>query len=227
MAEARRVLDVVFARANVRVAFRVGLGEEVPAELPEGGFIVATLHGDLQRCVTPGSSLLYTEFGGHGEGDGARRLERAPVHVCPAIFARHPDTMAMMVKARARLLADARGGALYPAILGRAVGELLAHEIGHQLLGCDNRGERRSWRCHDRLPRSLMNKAGERGFLDRTGVVIEPTQYTSFWREDFPAPGTYEDRGPEGVDQLPPDAQAVLDDILPVAPALAEVAPCP
>jgi hypothetical protein len=227
MTEAKRVLDAVYARANLRVAFRVGLGEEVPPDLPEGGFIVATLHGDLHRCVTPRSSLLSAEFGGYGEGDATQRLVRAPVHVCPAIFLRHPDTMAAMIKARARLLADPRSAALYTTLVGRAIGELLAHEIGHQLLGCDNSGERRLWRCHDRLPHSLMNKGGDRTFFDRTGVVITPTQYTSFWREDFPAPGTYEDQGVVAVNALPLDGQAVLDRILPVPPALAESPPCP
>ncbi len=226
MTEAKRVLEAIYARANVRFVFHAGLGEELPATLPAGTFIDATVHGLLRDCVTPRSSLLSTEFGGYGEGDGARRLVMAPVHVCPAIFTRHPDTMAAMIKSRARILAEDGGAALYTAILGRALGELLAHEIGHQLLGCDNRGERRTWRCHDRLPRSLMNKAGERSFFDRTGVVIKPTQYTSYWRDDFPAPGTYEDQGVGAVDALPPEGQAVLDRILPVPPALAELAPC-
>ncbi|MFT3764702.1 MAG: hypothetical protein QM820_04175 [Minicystis sp.] len=226
LTEAKRVVDSIYARVNLRVAFAAGLDERLPTTLPPGTFIEATLHGDLRRCVTPRSSLLNTEFGGYGEGDGARRLDRSPVHLCPAIFARHPDTMAAMVKRRARLLADPAGAALYTTIVGRALGELLAHEIGHQLLGCDNRGERRSWRCHDRLPSSLMNKAGERSFLDRTGILIKPTQYASYWRDDFPAPGTYEDRGVEAINRLPPDGRAVLDRILPVPPALPEVS-CP
>ncbi len=227
VAEAKRVLEAIYARANVRFAFQVGLGEELPATLPAGSFIEATVHGRLRDCVTPRSSLLSTEFGGYGEGDGARRLVTAPIHVCPEIFTRHPDTMAAMIKDRARILAQEGGAALYAAIVGRALGELLAHEVGHQLLGCDNRGERRTWRCHDRLPNSLMNKAGERSFTDRTGVTIKPTQYASFWRADFPAPGTYQDDGIAAIDRLPPDGQAVLDRILPVAPALAEALPCP
>jgi hypothetical protein len=224
--EAKRTVLAVYDRVNLRVAFR-SLGEGLPTELPSDAFMMATLHGDLRACVTPRSSLLHTEFGGYGEGDGTRRLDRSPVHVCPAIFARHPDTMAAMVKDRARLLADESAAPLYEAIVGRAVGELLAHEIGHQLLGCDNRGERRFWRCHDRLPHSLMNKAGERSFTDRTGVVIEPTQYASYWRSDFPAAGTFEDRGLAAINRLPDDGQAVLDRILPVPPALAEDVPCP
>jgi hypothetical protein len=226
IAEAKRALDAIFSAVNVRVAFHVGLGEDVPAELPEGGFIEATIHGSLRGCVTPRSSLLSTEFGGYAEGDSGKRLLRAPVHVCPAIFARHPDTMAAMVKNRARLLADDRSARLYTTIVGRALGELLAHEIGHQLLGCDMRGERRFWRCHDRLPKSLMNKAGERSFSDRTGVTIVPTATTSYWRDDFPDKASYEDGGVDAINRLPPEGQAVLDRILPVPPALREVAPC-
>ncbi|APR86674.1 hypothetical protein A7982_12023 [Minicystis rosea] len=227
LSEARRVIASIYARVNLRLVLQAGFGEPIPEGLPPGGFIQATLHGDLRRCVTPRSSLLNTEFGGYGEGDGTRRLDRSPVHACPAIFARHPDTMAAIVKRRERLLSDEESAELYATIVGRAMGELLAHEIGHQLLGCDNRGERRSWRCHDRLPQSLMNKAGERSFSDRTGIVIKPTQYSSYFREDFPKPGTYEDRGVEAVNRLPPDGQAVLDRLLPVPPALAEAAPCP
>jgi hypothetical protein len=227
MEHAKRALEAVFSSVNVRIAFRVGLDEEAPVELPAGGFIQAWVHGALASCVTPRSSLLSTEFGGYAEGDSLERLVRAPVHVCPAIFTRHPDTMAAMVKSRARIFGDEQGAAVYATVVGRALGELLAHEIGHQLIGCDTRGERRSWRCHDRLPHSLMNKAGERSFLDRTGVALRPTATSSFWRDDFPAPGTYEDHGTAAIDRLPPDAQAVLDEILPVAPALAELRPCP
>jgi hypothetical protein len=226
MTHAKRTLEAIYAGANVRVAFRVGLGEELPATLPPGGFIEATVHGDLGRCVPPRGNPFYTEFGGYGEGDSGQRLVRAPVHVCPAIFARHPDTMAAMVKHRARLLAGEDGATLYAMIVGRALGELLAHEIGHQLLGCDYRGERRTWRCHDRLAHSLMNKAGERSFSDRTGITLTATPYSSTWRDDFPAPGTYEDHGVTAINRMPPEEQAVLDRILPVPPGLAEEAPC-
>jgi hypothetical protein len=226
MTEAKRAFDAIFEGANVRAAFRVGLAEDVPAGLPAGTFIEAVIHGSLRSCVTPRSSALATEFGGYGEGDSLKRLVAAPVHVCPAIFARHPDTMAEMVRRRARLLADDRGAVLYTTIVGRALGELLAHEVGHQLIGCDTRGERRLWRCHDRLPHSLMNKAGERSFTDRTGVVLVATAQGSVWRDDFPAPGTYEDHGAAAIDRLPADAQAVIDDILPVPPALREEPPC-
>jgi hypothetical protein len=176
--------------------------------------------------VTPRSSLLNTEFGGYAEGDGTRRLDRSPVHLCPAIFARRPDTMAALVRHRVELLTDEQGAALYVAILGRAIGELLAHEVGHQLLGCDNRGERRTWRCHDRGAHDLMNKAGERSFTDRTGVTIKATAYTSHWRDDFPAPGTYEDGGVAAIDRLSATDQAALEAILPAPPALAEEMPC-
>jgi hypothetical protein len=70
--------------------------------LGSGGFIEATVHGRLQSCVTPRSSLLSTEFGGYAEGDSGQRLLLAPVHVCPGIFVKHPDTMEAMVKRRAR-----------------------------------------------------------------------------------------------------------------------------
>jgi hypothetical protein len=230
-AEARKAFDAIYREVNVRVVWDIGLGERLPPQLDQGGFaegrfIEATLHGSLQSCVTPGSSLLYTEFGGHADGTSLKRLLSAPVHVCPAIFARHPDALAWMVKSRARLLNDARGAELYPSIVGRAIAETLAHEIGHQLLGCDTSGARRLLRCHDRLPKSLMNKAGERSFLDRTGILIKPTQYSSTVREDFPAQGSFEDHGVEAINRLPPDGQAVLDRILPVPGALAPEVPC-
>lgn len=230
--EAKRAIDAIYREVNVRVVWDLGLGERLPAQLDEGGFaagrfIEATLHGSLESCVTPGSSLLYTEFGGHADGTSLKRLLSAPVHVCPAIFARHPDALAWMVKNRERLLHDASGGHLYASIVGRAIAETLAHEVGHQLLGCDTSGEKRLLRCHDRLSSSLMNKAGERSFLDRTGILIKPTQYSSTVREDFPAKGSYEDHGVEAINRLSPEGQAVLDRILPVPGALAAEVPCP
>jgi hypothetical protein len=227
MIEAKRVIEAVLARANLRVAFRAWLGEELPATIPEGGFIEATMHGDVLRCVPPRQNPMFTEFGGYGEGDDQRRLTRAKVHVCPAVFARHPDTMAAMIKHRARLLAKVETATLFTTIAGRALGELLAHEIAHQLLGCDRRGERRSWRCHDRLPHSLMNRGGERSFSDRTGVTLRATALSSTWRDDFGAPGTYEDRGVAAVNHLSSEDQAVIDRILPVPPALVEAGACP
>lgn len=231
-AEAKRAFDAIYVEANVRAVWAIGLGERLPPQLDDGGFaagrfIEATLHGDLQRCVTPGSSILYTEFGGHADGTSLKRLLSAPVHVCPAIFARHPDTMAWMVKSQMRFLRAEPAAALYASVLGRLIAETLAHEVGHQLLGCDTSGEKRLLRCHDRLARSLMNKAGERSFEDRTGIRIKPTQYSSVTREDFPGKGTYEDHGVEAINRIPPDGQAVLDRILPVPGALAPELPCP
>ncbi|MEO5730012.1 MAG: hypothetical protein ABI134_27490, partial [Byssovorax sp.] len=65
-AEAKRAIDAIHAAVNVRVVRYIGLEERLPSQFEEGGFakgrfIEATLHGALQRYVTPGSSLLYTE----------------------------------------------------------------------------------------------------------------------------------------------------------------------
>ena len=227
MEEAKRALDAIYAGVNLRAAFQVGLGEDVPAALGPGGFIEATVHGGLRSCVPARSNPLTTEYGGYADGDSGQRLLRAPVHVCPAIFARHPDTMEVMVKHRARLLADPRRPrrSTSPPWDGPSA-TCSPTRSATALLGCDMSGARRFWRCHDRLPHSLMNKAGERSFTDRTGIAIVPTAISSFWRDDFPAPGTFEDRGVAGIDRLPPDGQEVLDRILPVPPALAEATPC-
>lgn len=113
----------------------------------------------------------------------------------------------------------------HASIVGRAIAETLAHEVDHQLLGRDTGGEKRLLRCHDRLPSSLMNKAGERSFLDRTGILIKPTPYSSAVREDFPAKGWFEDHGAEAVNRLSPEGHAVLDRIPPVPGAVAVVPP--
>jgi hypothetical protein len=232
LGEARRTLDFIYSGVNLRTVWQVGFGEELPDQFDEGGFaegkfIAATLHGGMRACATPPSSFMNTEFGGYAAGESGKRLMSAPVHVCPAIVARHPDTMAWMVKNRGKLFAGAERTTLYATIVGRAIGELLAHEIGHQLLGCETGPTGRALSCHDRIPDSLMNKAGERSFSERTGIVLKPGQYSAAGRDDFPGPGTYQDHGIEGINRLPPEGQAVLDRILPVPPALAPDPPCP
>jgi hypothetical protein len=230
LAEARRALDAIYDSVNLRIVFDVEFHQSLPAELvsrgfAEGSFIDAVLHGDVLQCVTPRSTIVYTDFGGYAEGRGDRRLLNAPVHVCPGVFAKHDDSMAWMVAHREKLLADPRGKLLYVTIIGRAVGELLAHEIGHQLLGCETREAGWSARCHDLTPGTLMNNAGERSFTARTGIVLKPAPY-GIVRADFPAPGSYEDRGVAALNRLSPYAQSVLDRLLPVPPALARYAPC-
>ena len=63
--EAKRAIDAIYERVNLRVVWSFALGEELPPQLLPGGFaaghlIEATLHGDPNRGATPRSSLTST-----------------------------------------------------------------------------------------------------------------------------------------------------------------------
>jgi hypothetical protein len=97
---------------------------------------------------------------------------------------------------------------LWIEIMGRLIGETIAHEICHALLAFAIPTGHNS----PSVPWDLMNNGFQRSFLQRTGIEITD-------RPNFPAPGSYRDGGIAAIGGLLTVNQARIDGVFPVPPA--------
>ena len=95
-------------------------------------------------------------------------------------------------------------------IMARLMGETMAHEIHHALLG--------GWagfvggHNSPAIPFDLMNQGNTRGWFQRTGIEIRDPA-------NFRKPGSYRDGGLTAMGTLQPVNQAKVDSVFPVPPA--------
>jgi len=102
---------------------------------------------------------------------------------------------------------DERLMTLWIEVMSRLIGETIAHEIFHSLLGDAGFTE-----GHNKPPIiwDIMNQGFDRGFTQRTGIRITD--------EGFPTEGTYVIGTMSDINQLTPTNQAKVDGYLPVPP---------
>jgi hypothetical protein len=97
---------------------------------------------------------------------------------------------------------------LWIEIMGRLMGENIAHEIHHSLLAFAIPTGHNA----PPIPWDLMNRGGERPWIQRTGIEILDTA-------NFPNPGTYNDGGIGAISGVQTVNQARVDSVFPVPPA--------
>jgi hypothetical protein len=102
-------------------------------------------------------------------------------------------------------------------IMSRLLGETIAHEIHHALLGgwpgfMSGHNPPAPFGSPPLIPFDLMNRGTERSWLQRTGIEILNLA-------NFPQPGSYRDGGMYAISGMQPANQVKVDSVFPVPPA--------
>jgi hypothetical protein len=208
------VVDILLRNANVRTVWRPApFGEPLPAHLAAGGFAVGkfnalTIHGAVVSSGIAGRT-------GAAGGIGPAKPDE-PIDIYPGAFTTAgtdiaADVAAIVARIAAVNITDPQLKTLWIEIMSRLLGETIAHEIHHSLLGFA--GLDATGHNSPPIPFDLMNRGTERGWLQRTGIeILDPA--------NFPQPGSYRDGGVFAISGLLQTNQTRIDATLPVPPAL-------
>jgi hypothetical protein len=180
MTAAKQVCDFILSTVNVRTIWNVpAFRERLPAQFATGGLgagrvTTATIQGDPP---TPG--LLGQTFTPAGAAVFSERID-----IFPGAFddpfsgsaAEEVDDMTRAAVASISHLANVSSMEKMKVIdlMGRLIGETLAHEIGHSLIGSGvlggAGGHNPASGAAGALLHSLMNAGRDRSLTDRTGI---------------------------------------------------------
>lgn len=207
IAEAKRTVEAVLAKSNVRVYWQLGgFNELIPGHVPVANVMVATI-----RNVGGGPVVAGVTHGPGGVGQFNETIEVFPgVYDDTNATDVDTETQALILQLESSLATDPALVAVAAKVYGRLIGETLAHEIVHGLL----------WTTIDAsahnnpdIAGDLMNNGVSRSFAQRTGM--ENTAQTS------PVlPSHFVDHGVGAVNSLQATNQALMDTNFPVPPAL-------
>lgn len=215
LAEARRTSEHLLRKANVRMIWRVGASpaETLPPHVAGGEVIALTLRGEppLQPDGSPSGLEGRTD---HGSGVIGTTVANETISVWPGAFDNvipgdptfvDVETNALVIQLASQTVSDPVMEGFAVKVIGRLIGEVMAHEIVHALIGTVH------------LPvatdvNSLMEVGGNRSFRQRTG--LEDTAHTS------PVdPANFVDHGIAAIGGIGVTNQALIDANFPVPPA--------
>jgi competence ComEA-like helix-hairpin-helix protein len=210
IAEARRTCEHLLRTANVRLIWRVGASTDtLPSHVPAARVVALTLRGD-PPAGNPGLEGRTNLVGGvFGTG-----VDNETIDVWPGAFTNiipgdetfvDTETVAVVLELQSTPIANPALEDLAVRIVGRLIGETMAHEIVHALIGPVHLPATPD--AHD-----LMEVGGRRNFLDRTG--IEDTSHTS-----PVVPTNFVDHGLTSIAGIGAGNQALIDANFPVPPA--------
>ncbi len=219
--EARRVCLTVLNTANVRTVWRMApFNEALPAQFAAGGAAAANVTAATIRGNPP-SHALYGRTRANAGGIGPNDFDET-IDVWPGAFAdavagnanENVDELTNSVVGviQASALSSSTEKSFAIRVLGRLVGETLAHEIIHSLIGSvltagfHNAGPG--------LESDIMNRGIDRSFTARTGFEIDQTAIAG---GDLTQIITH-DRGIVFINIPTGTAQAELDRHFPVPP---------
>lgn len=210
--EARKVCEHLLRTANVRLVWRIApSAEALPAHVPANQVVALTVRGD-PPAAEPGLEGRTNDVGGvWGLG-----VANETIDIWPGAFDNtvpgdqtwvDTETAALVVQLQSQTVSDPAMEAFATKLVGRLIGETMAHEIVHALIGDVH------------LPSTpdvndLMEVGGRRSFRQRTG--LEDTAHTS------PVdPANFTDHGIAAIGGVGAGNQALLDANFPVPPAFA------
>ena len=212
IATARQVCQHLLRTSNVRTVWQfAGFTETLPAHVTAANVTVATFRGDPP---TPGL-LGQTNFVGGAVGAA---VFNETIDIFPGAYDDPSgsntdvdvETQALILQLESQAVSDPALEAFAISVYGRLLGETLAHEIVHSLLGLLIP----SGHNNPAVANDLMNQGTVRTFRQRTG--FEDTAHTS------PIdPANFIDHGIAAIGGLQGTNQGLMDARFPVPPALA------
>ncbi len=210
--EARRTCEHLLRTANVRLIWRVPpTTETLPAHIPAIQIVALTLRGE-PPVNKPGLEGRTNPVGGvFGTGVGNETIDIWP-GAFDNVIPNDPtfvdtETNALVIQLASQTISDPAMEDLATKVVGRLIGETMAHEIVHALIGPVH------------LPvatdvNDLMEVGGNRSFRQRTG--FEDTAHTS-----PVVPSNFVDHGIATIGPIGAGNQALIDANYPVPPAFA------
>jgi hypothetical protein len=210
---AREVVEKLLVNVNIRAVWRLApFNEPLPAHLAAGGFAA----GKFNPVTIRGANPVDTAIAGTTQPGGPAVFNEA-IDIYPAAFRLNgldvgADVASIVTRIAAMNLTDPNIKYTWIEIMGRLLGENIAHEILHALLG--------AWpgfvggHNSPAIPFDLLNRGGERNWLQRTAIeILDPV--------NFPSPGSFRDGGVAAISGLQQANQGKIDGVFPVPPALA------
>lgn len=213
--EMKATCDSILRTVNVRTIWQLGgFNETVPAHIPAANISVLEI-----LDVNPDDSSLLGHADPHNTGWGPghfnERLELYPgAYILPANnpeFGVDTETQALVQRLQGMTMSDPDMEAFAIKVFGRLIGETMAHEIIHTIIGLISTSP---GNAHNptTVANDIMNRGGTRSFTNRTGLVDNA--------QSSPVdPSTFTDNGIAAINRLQSANQARVDAVFPVNPA--------
>jgi len=206
----RDVAELLLRRANVRLIWRLApFGETLPKHLQPGEPAAGQYTTVTIRNLGSKPGLLGRTSGANlGPGQANETIEIYPGGYRDAGNDVGPELAGFIGVLSGQNFTDERLMTLWIETMSRLIGETIAHEIFHSLLGTSG-----FVGGHNDPPINwdIMNNGFDRTFGQRTGIQITDPGA-------FPNDGTYAVGPMSDINQLTPTNQARVDGYLPVPP---------
>src|SRR5205823_9814115 len=132
----KEVVDSLLSRANVRTVWRLApVAESLPAHLAPGGAAAGKFRALTINGAPPADGLAGRTYPPLGPTVPSGRIDIWPGAFAQGSIDVGPDVVDLVTKIRAMNMTDVRVKTLWIEIMGRLMGENIAHEIHHALLG--------------------------------------------------------------------------------------------
>jgi hypothetical protein len=221
--EARKVSDLLLSKANVRTIWRISpFSEAVPAHLlPLANITELKILGEAPHPLDPstvGATIL--PLGNNLFPPVGHHIFNEIIHIFPGAYDDEPlsgtftngvdvETQALILEIRNQAQRDPALDTFAAQVYGRLIGETIAHEVIHSLLGYDIPPTGHN---NPTINDDLMNDGVYRTFTQRTG-------YEDMAHQSPVDPVNFVDRGYAAINKLQQVNQGRMDSRFPVPPA--------